>query len=107
MVLSTFVATNPSTGSPHHLDAARQEAERAHVANARRDPHASRLHFVVPTANSGTLTYDGMDVCAARTLNEVQQEIGDLERAGSVVREFSVMGYSLGGRESLLQVMMC
>lgn len=45
-----------------------------------------------------------MDVCAARTLNEVQQEIGNLESAGIVVREFSVMGYSLGGCESLVQL---
>ena len=54
---------------------------------------------MVPTANSGTLTYDGMDVCAARILIEVKREVSKLEGAGIVVREFSVMGYSLGGRE--------
>lgn len=31
---------------------------------------------------------------------EVKQEIQKLEGAGSKVREFSVMGYSLGGCES-------
>jgi hypothetical protein len=73
---------------------------RVHAEYARYRTDASRLHVIVPTANRGTLTYDGMDVCAARTMMEVKQEIQKLEGAGSKVREFSVMGYSLGGCES-------
>lgn len=70
-----------------------------HADYARGRPDASRLHVVVPTANRGTLTYDGMDVCASRVLVEVKQEIQRIEARGGKVREFSVMGYSLGGRE--------
>ena len=91
--------TSFPAGSPRHLDVARQEVERVHADHVQTRPDASSLHVIVPTANSGTLTYDGMDVCAARILIEVKREVSKLEGAGIVVREVSVMGYSLGGRE--------
>jgi hypothetical protein len=88
------------TGSPKHLQVANEEVVRIHSDYTRSTPNASDLHVLVPTANSGTLTYDGMDVCAARVLVEVKQKITELEQNGKRIREFSVMGYSLGGRKS-------
>lgn len=91
---------NVLTGSPRHLQVANEEVVRIHSDYTRSTPNASDLHVLVPTANSGTLTYDGMDVCAARVLVEVKQKITELEQNGKRIREFSVMGYSLGGRKS-------
>ncbi|WVQ77408.1 hypothetical protein IAR50_007093 [Cryptococcus sp. DSM 104548] len=59
----------------------------------------SDLETVVylPKTIPGAKTWDGIDVCAARVAEEVDQEIERLQDEGRDVVGFSVMGYSLGG----------
>lgn len=56
-------------GQPSHLGAAKQELLDAHAASA----VSSKLDMVVIVAGGigGTLTYDGVDVCASRVAWEV------------------------------------
>lgn len=59
--------------------------------------------MLVPGSFPGSLTYDGIEVLAARVAKEIDQEILRLETPDlgsnekAVVTHFSVMGYSLGG----------
>lgn len=98
-----------SQGNPKHLEAAREELELANEkAQEQRTEDASsrdtpELRILVAQGNEGTYTYDGIDVCAGRVAKEIDKEVARIEKDGSsVVREFSVMGYSVGGREYAL-----
>nr|XP_019012466.1 uncharacterized protein I206_03314 [Kwoniella pini CBS 10737]OCF51247.1 hypothetical protein I206_03314 [Kwoniella pini CBS 10737] len=51
----------------------------------------------LPTGIKGPKTWDGIDVCAHRIVEEIDREIERLEDDGKDVVGFSVMGYSLGG----------
>lgn len=97
-----------SLGNPKHLEVAREELEFAYeraleqeIEGAER--HIPELRILVAQGNEGTYTYDGIDVCANRVAKEIDKEVARIEKDGSrVVREFSVMGYSVGGRECSL-----
>ncbi|KAJ9121976.1 hypothetical protein QFC24_004559 [Naganishia onofrii] len=90
-------------GNPKHLEVAREELEFANeraleqeIEGAER--HIPELRILVAQGNEGTYTYDGIDVCANRVAKEIDKEVARIEKDGSrVVREFSVMGYSVGG----------
>ncbi|ODN77056.1 hypothetical protein, variant 1 [Cryptococcus amylolentus CBS 6039] len=51
----------------------------------------------LPKTIPGAKTWDGIDVCAARVADEIDQEIERLQDEDKDVVGFSVMGYSLGG----------
>ncbi|WVW79800.1 hypothetical protein I302_101770 [Kwoniella bestiolae CBS 10118] len=51
----------------------------------------------LPEGIKGARTWDGIDVCAYRIVEEIDREIERLEDEGKDVVGFSVMGYSLGG----------
>jgi hypothetical protein len=56
------------------------------------------MQAIVAQGNEGTHTYDGIDVCAGRVAKEIEREVRRIEKDGSrVVRDFSIMGYSVGG----------
>lgn len=56
------------------------------------------MQAIVAQGNEGTHTYDGIDVCAGRVAKEIAREVRRIEKDGSrVVRDFSIMGYSVGG----------
>ena len=47
--------------------------------------------------NTGSLTYDGVEIGAERVAKEIEDTIEELEREGITVSRFSIVGYSLGG----------
>ncbi|BGP21218.1 lipid particle protein [Rhodotorula toruloides] len=60
---------------------------------------ATRLEVLVSKVNgiSAGHLYDGIDVCAERVVEEIDQEVRRLEEEGATVVKFSMVGYSLGG----------
>ncbi|KAK4050439.1 hypothetical protein OIV83_003509 [Microbotryomycetes sp. JL201] len=58
-------------------------------------PH--KLVVLPAKLNEWTNTYDGIDVCAERVVNEIDQEIELIKQQGGDVKRFSIVGYSLGG----------
>lgn len=114
--------TDHHTGQPTHLAAAKQELLAAHASST----VANELDMVVIVAGGigGTLTYDGVDVCASRVAWEVgvvqnaalisggrgdrtaggRGETGGCVQSGALhavvgIATDSQTGYSLGGRE--------
>lgn len=59
-----------------------------------------RLEVLCPQANESDLTYDGIDVCGSRIVEEIDAYVSKCE--GSVTK-FSIVGYSLGAPVSLKQ----
>lgn len=58
---------------------------------------AHRLHILNSKRNTGSLTYDGIDVCAERLVLEIEEELESIRNRGGNVTKLSVVGYSLGG----------
>lgn len=53
---------------------------------------------ILNTASNGWVkTYDGIDWCSERVVQEIEQEMRRLESSGRTVVAFSLLGYSLGG----------
>ncbi|KAJ9113624.1 hypothetical protein QFC22_005932, partial [Naganishia vaughanmartiniae] len=90
-------------GNPKHLEVAREELELAYQRAKEQETKdtgsgATEISILVVQGNEGTYTYDGIDVCAGRVAKEINKEVTRIEKDGSCnVREFSVMGYSVGG----------
>jgi hypothetical protein len=91
-------------GNPRHLAVAHEELQQANehaIEKARQGGNVADipdLHAIVAQGNEGTHTYDGIDVCASRVAKEIEREVRRIEKDGSrVVRDFSIMGYSVGG----------
>jgi Putative serine esterase (DUF676) len=47
--------------------------------------------------NTGSLTYDGIEIGAERVAKEIEDILEELERDGHKITRFSIVGYSLGG----------
>lgn len=47
--------------------------------------------------NTGSLTYDGIEILAERCVKEVEEVLDQLARDGHSITKFSIVGYSLGG----------
>lgn len=47
--------------------------------------------------NSGSFTYDGIELGGERVCKEIEEEIERLEASGQKIKKLSVVGYSLGG----------
>lgn len=76
-------------GTPIHL---------ANVAKALRDKHPEEsLHILVAKRNSGSFTYDGIELGGERVCQEIEEEIERLTREGQTIKKISIVGYSLGG----------
>ncbi|KAM0793709.1 hypothetical protein ACM66B_001134 [Microbotryomycetes sp. NB124-2] len=61
------------------------------------DDQPFKLVVLPAKLNEWTNTYDGIDVCAERVVNEIDQEIQLINEQGGAVKRFSIVGYSLGG----------
>ncbi|KAG8922510.1 hypothetical protein FRC02_011808 [Tulasnella sp. 418] len=62
--------------------------------------YGAELNVLIAEANKDNHTYDGVDWCAERVVEEIQERIRLLEFDPSSPRKvtrFSIMGYSLGG----------
>lgn len=55
------------------------------------------LDVFVPKSNSGSFTYDGIELGGERVANEVEARLEELKKDGHDIKKFSIAGYSLGG----------
>lgn len=55
------------------------------------------LNILVAKRNSGSFTYDGIELGGERVCQEIEEEIEKLAREGQEIKKLSVVGYSLGG----------
>ncbi|KAI9890436.1 MAG: hypothetical protein M1814_003920 [Vezdaea aestivalis] len=70
----------------------------SYLAKALRDRYdESKLHILIPKANSGNFTYDGVDLGGERVTREIENHLEELARQGEVIKKISIIGYSLGG----------
>jgi hypothetical protein len=66
------------------------------------------VRILVAEGNEGTHTYDGVDICGGRVADEIEREVRRIEADGCRgVRDISIMGYSVGGRECLMSGASC
>lgn len=76
-------------GNPSHLN---------NVVKILREKHdESTLRILVAKRNSGSFTYDGIELGGERVCQEIEDEIDTLEKEGTPIRKLSIVGYSLGG----------
>ena len=76
-------------GNPKHLSYLKTALQEEHTED--------KLHILVATRNSGSFTYDGIDVGGERVTAEIEAAIEELEKKGHQVKKLSMVGYSLGG----------
>ncbi|PWW78219.1 DUF676-domain-containing protein [Tuber magnatum] len=57
----------------------------------------SKMQILVAKRNSGTFTYDGIELGGERVTREIEDAIEDYARNGVEIRKISIVGYSLGG----------
>ncbi|KAH6625310.1 lipase/serine esteras-like protein [Boeremia exigua] len=55
------------------------------------------LDVLVPKNNSGSFTYDGIELGGERVADEVETRLEELKQEGHTIEKFSITGYSLGG----------
>lgn len=68
------------------------------VAKALRAQHpADKLYILCAKRNSGSFTYDGIELGGERVCLEIQEELQAIESRGGKIKKLSVVGYSLGG----------
>lgn len=76
-------------GNPKHL---------SYVSSQLREKHPEdTLAILAAKRNSGSFTYDGIELGGERVAQEIEDTLEDLARAGHKIRKISVIGYSLGG----------
>ncbi|RFU28060.1 Lysophospholipase/Carboxylesterase, partial [Scytalidium lignicola] len=68
------------------------------VAESLRQKHPEEsLYILVAKRNSGSFTYDGIELGGERVCQEIEEEIERLAREGQEIKKLSIVGYSLGG----------
>jgi hypothetical protein len=55
------------------------------------------LNILVAKRNSGSFTYDGIELGGERVCLEIEEEIEKLAKEGQEIKRISIVGYSLGG----------
>ncbi|POS70922.1 lipid particle protein [Diaporthe helianthi] len=76
-------------GNPNHM---------RNVAKALRAKHpADRVNILCAKRNSGSFTYDGIELGGERLCLEIEEELRAIEQRGGKIAKLSVVGYSLGG----------
>ncbi|OBT94036.1 hypothetical protein VE01_07128 [Pseudogymnoascus verrucosus] len=76
-------------GNPNHLK---------NVAKVLREKYSEdELHILVSKRNSGSFTYDGIELGGQRVCQEIEEELKRLSESGQTVKKLSMVGYSLGG----------
>ncbi|KAI9860649.1 MAG: hypothetical protein M1830_006222, partial [Pleopsidium flavum] len=76
-------------GNPSHL---------SYLASALREKYPEdRLHILVAKRNSGSFTYDGIELGGERVAQEIEDTLEQLARSGQEIKKLSIVGYSLGG----------
>ena len=76
-------------GNPNHL---------ASVAKALRAQFPpDKLYILVVKRNSGSFTYDGIELGGERVCLEIEEELEVIKSRGGNIKKLSIAGYSLGG----------
>ncbi|KAL2256249.1 hypothetical protein VTK26DRAFT_1933 [Humicola hyalothermophila] len=76
-------------GNPNHM---------ASVAKALRAQYPpEKVYILVAKRNSGSFTYDGIELGGERVCLEIEEELELIKSRGGNIRKLSMVGYSLGG----------
>src|SRR5271168_809675 len=68
------------------------------MAKSLREKHPEEnLHILIAKRNSGSFTYDGVELGGERVCQEIEEELEKLAREGLTIKKLSIVGYSLGG----------
>lgn len=68
------------------------------IAKTLRAQHSpDDLYLLLAKRNSGSFTYDGIELGGERVCAEIIEELKTIEQNGGKIRKLSVVGYSLGG----------
>jgi len=69
-----------------------------YLATTLRDKYPEdQLYILIAKRNSGSFTYDGIELGGERVTQEIEQKLEELANQGQVIKKLSVVGYSLGG----------
>lgn len=55
------------------------------------------LYMLLAKRNSGSFTYDGIELGGERVCAEIEDEMRAIETRGGKIKKLSIIGYSLGG----------
>lgn len=70
----------------------------ASVAKALRAQHPpEKLYLLLVKRNSGSFTYDGIELGGERVCLEIEEELELIRSRGGNIKKISIVGYSLGG----------
>ncbi|KAH7149218.1 putative serine esterase-domain-containing protein [Dactylonectria estremocensis] len=76
-------------GNPSHM---------RNIAKSLREQYSNDdLYLLLAKQNSGSFTYDGIELGGERVCAEIEQQIRDIEGHGGKITKLSIIGYSLGG----------
>ncbi|KAJ9156702.1 Lipid particle protein [Pleurostoma richardsiae] len=76
-------------GNPNHMMS---------IAKALRAMYPpEKLYILVAKRNSGSFTYDGVELGGERVCLEIEEELASIAARGGRITKLSVVGYSLGG----------
>ncbi|KAJ0109065.1 hypothetical protein J7T55_002257 [Diaporthe amygdali] len=76
-------------GNPNHMKS---------IAKALRAKYpADKVNILCAKRNSGSFTYDGVELGGERLCLEIEEELRAIEQRGGRIAKLSVVGYSLGG----------
>ncbi|KAL2148762.1 hypothetical protein VTH82DRAFT_1909 [Thermothelomyces myriococcoides] len=68
------------------------------VAKALRAQHPpNRVYILLAKSNSGSFTYDGIELGGERVCHEIEEELDKIRARGGNIKKLSIVGYSLGG----------
>ena len=56
-----------------------------------------KVYILVAKRNSGSFTYDGIELGGERVCAEIEEELEEIKRQGGNIKKLSIVGYSLGG----------
>lgn len=80
-------------GAPSHVRYIGESALKHHSGRAdNKEENAVQLVVLNARLNEFTATYDGIDLCAERVLNEIDEEVQRIEKEGGKVERFSIVG---------------
>ncbi|KAM4057764.1 putative serine esterase [Hirsutella rhossiliensis] len=76
-------------GNPDHM---------RNIAKTLRSRHPpDELYMLLAKRNSGSFTYDGVELGGERVCAEIEDELRAIESRGGKIKKLSIIGYSLGG----------
>lgn len=68
------------------------------IAKSLRAEHPrERLYMLLARRNSGSFTYDGIELGGERVCAEIEEELRAIKKRGGNISKLSIVGYSLGG----------